>query len=221
MSLNEIILRIKSNHALKLMLSVILTGGFPLIYFGLLQSHQMFPVRIMPVSWLDRMIPFVPDTVYLYESIWLLMPIAPWLTKTRNELNAYWIGFAVMSIVGFSIFFFFPTAVLRPNNIQNTNVLYEALIRFDNGINACPSFHAALAVFHGACCHLIFSRGRWNRLIQGVIWVWVLGILAATLLTKQHVFVDIVAGIILGVGGFVVLRFREYSLLQERNLHEK
>jgi len=38
--------------------------------------------------------------------------------------------------------------------------------------------------------------------VTALVWIWVLGILAATLLTKQHAVVDIVAGSLLGGIGF-------------------
>lgn len=221
MSASEIISRVKSNWALKIVFSVVFTVGFPSIYFGVLQRHPMFPVTTMRISWLDQLIPCVPGSVYLYESIFLLMPIAPWLTETKNELNRYCMGFALMSLVGFCIFFFFPTLNPRPKDIHGANCLYQALIQFDNGINACPSFHAAFTIFHGACCHATFSAGTWNKRIRWIIWIWVLGILASALLTKQHVFVDLVAGAILGVGGGAVFWFRTNGLSrQEERLHE-
>jgi len=221
MSANEIILRVKSNWALKVFFSVVFTVGFTSIYFGVFQRRQMFPVTTMKISWLDQLIPWVPDSVYLYESIFLLMPIAPWLTKTRRELNRYCLGFVLMSLVGFCIFFLFPTLNPRPKDIHGANSMYQALIQFDNGINACPSFHAAFALFHGACCHATFSVGTRNKRIRWIIWIWVLGILASALLTKQHVFVDLVAGAILGVGGGVIFCFRTNALSrQEERPHE-
>ncbi|MEJ2110679.1 MAG: phosphatase PAP2 family protein [Acidobacteriota bacterium] len=171
-----------------------------------LNQHQMFPVTTMQISWLDQWIPWFPSAVYLYESIFLLMPIAPWLTVTKSELNAYCIGFIFMSLVGFCIFFFFPTLNPRPQVINGANSLYLELIRFDNGINACPSFHAAFTVYHGILCHFTFNAGNRNRWVRRIIWVWALGILASALLTKQHVFMDLVAGSLLGICGAALCR---------------
>jgi len=218
MSLNEIISSIKSNLALKIVFSVVFTIGFLSIYFGILQKHQMFPVTTMQISSLDQWIPWFPGAVYLYESIFLLMPIAPWLTGTKGELYAYCLGFTLMSLVGFCIFFFSPTLNPRPQDIYGANSLYMALIQFDNGINACPSFHSAFTVFHGILCHRTFSARSRNRWIRPIIWIWILGILASALLTKQHVFIDLVAGALLGIGGIAVSRFsmNRWSQRKER-----
>jgi len=203
--------------------SVVFTIGFPAVYFGILQKHQMFPVTAMQVSYLDKWIPWFPGAVYLYESIFLLMPIAPWLADTKSELFAYCLGFAVMSLVGFCIFFFFPTINARPQDIYGANSLYMALIRFDNGINACPSFHSAFTVFHGILCHFTFSTGSPSRWIRPVIWIWVSGILVSALLTKQHVFLDLAAGALLGAGGIAVFLFSNsvLSRRKERSSEQK
>lgn len=211
MSPDEIVTRVRLHWKLKIALSVLLTIGFPAVYFGLLQRFPKFHVTKMNESWLDCMIPCVPDSVYLYESIWLLMPIAPWLMKTRDQLLRYCTAFAAMSTFGFCIFYFFPTAIPRPDNVANTNALYDALMQLDNGLNACPSFHAAFAVFHATCCHVIFASGVWDRCIRWAIWIWVAGILVSTLLTKQHVIVDLIAGTALGFGGFALFRYRPHE----------
>lgn len=122
-----------------------------------------------------------------------------------------------MSLMGFFVFFFFPTGIPRPAFVCTTHALYNALIQFDKGINACPSFHAAFAVYHGACCHAIFKRGAGETWMRVFIWVWVSGILASTLLTKQHVVVDIIAGSILGLCGYVLF-FRPRTMSLEAKI---
>ena len=83
---NAIILRIRSNLWLKLVLGAVLTGGIWGTYL-FLQRHVLFPVTAMPATAIDRMIPFASGTVYLYESLWLLMPIAPWLMGSNDEIT--------------------------------------------------------------------------------------------------------------------------------------
>ena len=77
-NVNAIVLRLRSNLWLKLLLGAVLTGAIWGTYL-FLQRHVLFPVTAMPATALNRMIPFASGTVYLYESLWLLMPIAPWL----------------------------------------------------------------------------------------------------------------------------------------------
>lgn len=199
---NEFALRVRSNLRLKLVLGAVLTGGIWGTYL-FLQRHVLFPVTAMQPTALDRMVPFVPGTVYLYESLWLLMPIAPWLMSSREEVIRYARGLSLISLAGFAIFILYPTSCPRPREIPD-NALYRNLISFDLELHAFPSLHAAFAVFHGACCHALFRQGVWRRGVQVCIWLWVAGIVVSTLLTRQHVILDVLAGILLGWGGYAL-----------------
>jgi membrane-associated phospholipid phosphatase len=203
MNSDEIIVRIKSNWVIKLMLGLGLCVMFAAIYL-IPQHYPIFPVTAMQLLRIDRMIPFMPSSVYLYESLYLIMPVAPWLMKTKAELSQYSKGIILMNIVGFGFFFFVPTLVLRPTDVQDTNMLYRLLIHLDNPLNAFPSLHVAFALFHAACCHIIFSASAKSRALQGFFWLWAVGIMVSTLLTKQHVFVDALGGAILGLGSFAL-----------------
>ena len=203
MNADEIASRVRSNLRLKLALSAVLTSGIWTTYL-FLQRHVLFPVTAMHPTALDRMIPFAPGTVYLYESLWLIMPIAPWLMMSREELIRYTQGLLLVSLIGFAVFVLYPASSPRPQGGHDLNALYRAMIRVDNELNALPSLHAAFAVFHGACCHALFNRGVWHQRIRLLIWLWVAGIVASTLLTKQHVVVDVAAGVVLGLGGYAL-----------------
>lgn len=189
----------------KLLLSVVMTGGFAAGYLWL-EYHPLFPVTRMESSWLDRMIPFLPGAVYLYESLWLIMPIAPWLMTSRGDLDRYVLSLLFVTAIGFGIFLFFPTSCPRPEYSGHANALYRALISVDNEGNAFPSLHSALAVLSAGCCRSVLpdaDSGRWLRVLM---WIWAGGIVVSTLLTKQHVVIDAVAGIALGLGGYAIFR---------------
>jgi membrane-associated phospholipid phosphatase len=203
MNSSEIISGIASNWRKKVIFGLGLMALFALLYL-LPQRCPMFPVTMMPPTWLDRAVLFSPDFVYLYESLYLLMPIAPWLMKSEEELDRYCLGIALMTFVGFCFFLLLPTSCSRPENALGANVLYRGLILVDNESNAFPSLHVAFALFHGACCHMIFCRGRGHAALRQFFWSWAIAISASTLLVKQHVFMDVVGGAILGLGIFMV-----------------
>ena len=200
MRVGDIIARFKFHWRLKLMLGFWVTLGFTTLYV-LLQRFPVFGIVQVKASRLDRMIPFVPSAVYLYESLWLIMPLSFWLTHSMEELNHYAYGFILISMIGFGIFFLYPTANPRPGGLQHANDIYRALIRLDRELNAFPSLHAALAVYSGLCFDALFFTSRWRTRGRWLIWPWVLGIVASTLLTKQHALIDAMAGAILGYAG--------------------
>jgi membrane-associated phospholipid phosphatase len=72
----------------------------------------------------------------------------------------------------------------------------------ESGDDVFPSLHSAFAIFHAACCCVVFrtSPGR-----NGIPWFfrgWALAIIAAILRTKQHIVLDALADAALGFAGF-------------------
>jgi hypothetical protein len=186
-----------ANWQLKAWLSVIMSAGFWTAYL----CAQRFPLgmpRPAPSLALDAMIPFLPGTVVLYESLWVLQAIAPWLMQDRRELLIYCRTLGIMMIVALTIFILWPTASPRPADTASANALYRALIRVDLDLNAFPSLHAAFTVYSALGCRSLFRRMRAPPAALALVWAWMAGILAATLLTKQHTILDVVAGVALG-----------------------
>jgi len=184
--------RLKAHWRFKLMAGAILFIAFFIGYFLLLNFH-VFPVREMPVTSLDRLIPFQPDALLLYLSLYLYIPLAPWLLDNKRDLNACCLALSGLGLVGLVIFLFWPTAIPRPDSAA-----YRPLIAIDKPGNACPSLHAAFAVFSAICIDRLARHLGDHDLARALSWLWCLGILYATLATKQHVAVDLVAGTVLG-----------------------
>jgi hypothetical protein len=188
---------VRTHWQFKLMLSVLLSGVFWSAYL-LAQRFPLGVVRPAPSVALDAWIPFVPGTVYLYESLWLLQAVAPWLMRDRRELVVYCRSLWVIMVPALFVFVVWPTASPRPESVETANAFYRALIRVDLELNAFPSLHAAFVVYSALGCLVVFRRLRYPAGAMGLICVWAVGILAATLLTKQHTIPDLCAGAFLG-----------------------
>jgi membrane-associated phospholipid phosphatase len=184
--------RLKAHWRFKLMAGTIIFISFFVGYFLLLNVH-VFPVREMPVTSLDRLIAFQPDALLLYLSLYLYVPLAPWLLDNKRDLDACCLALSGLGLVGLVIFLFWPTAIPRPDSAA-----YRPLISIDKPGNACPSLHAAFAVFSAICIDRLARHLGDRGLVRSLSWLWCLGILYATLATKQHVAVDLVAGTVLG-----------------------
>ena len=88
---------------------------------------------------------------------------------------------------------------MRPEVTPGTYLFYDFVARNDLPRNACPSLHAAFGVFTAGCAWEVFrglKRGRW---LIGAIWLWTTAVLVSTLLIKQHVILDLIAGAVLGL----------------------
>lgn len=187
-------------------------GVFFAVYFYLLKQPA-FPTTVMPITWLDGLIPFQPWAVYLYFSLWVYVSLPPALLATRRELSGYALVVAGTCLFGLIVFYFWPTAV-PPADIDwarypQVNFLKE----LDASGNAFPSLHVATAVFSGIWLHHLlrgFGAPRWI-IISNTLWC--AGIVYSTLATRQHVAVDVGAGLLLGaLPAYASLRHRRRSV---------
>ena len=75
--------------------------------------------------------------------------------------------------------------------------------------NACSSLHVATAVFSGTWLHHLLRRFSAPPWILICNFLWCIGIVYSTLATRQHVAVDVLAGLVLGVlAAYLSLRQR-------------
>jgi membrane-associated phospholipid phosphatase len=194
--MNNLLQRLRAEWRLKLAVTIFLNLWVGIPYYGLQHVH-FFPETAMPAGIVDHSIPFVPNTVWLYLSLYLLMPIAPLLMQRREELMRYTVGMAGATLLATIVFIFWPTICLRPA-LPNPSGAYQLLVAIDRPFHAFPSLHACFAVYSVLCAR-VAGFTLWLRL---VLWTWTALIDYGALATKQHVFIDLIAGGILGALAF-------------------
>jgi len=183
-------------------------GLFFTAYLFLLKE-PVYPTTVMPITLLDRLIGFQPLALPLYVSLWVYVSLPPALLATRRELVGYGLAMAGTCLAGLIVFYFWPTVVPAADIdwAQHPDVAF--LKTMDASGNACPSLHVATAIFSGIWLHHLlrgFGAPRWLLLIN---WVWCSGIVYSTLATRQHVAVDVLAGLVLGaLAAYLSLRHR-------------
>ena len=173
-------------------------GLFFVAYFHLLH-HPAFAVTTMPETALDRLIPFQPGALVAYLSLWFYVGVGPGLQRDPVDLVNYgwWVG--LLCVTGLLIFLFFPTQI-PPQGIDMSRAPGFAMLQgVDAAGNACPSMHVAIAAFT-----LLRLQDVWQRIgaplfLRTLDLVWCAAIVLSTLLTKQHVVLDVVAGGALGL----------------------
>jgi membrane-associated phospholipid phosphatase len=195
---STIVGRLLSELGLKLVLMLAL-NLWVYVPYCFLQRHSFFQPTMLPASFLDRLIPFSDKAVWIYLSIYLLMPIGPFLMANRRQITRYALGVVLISILADLVFLFWPTLCPRPG-AGSTIAAYRTLVSLDYPLHALPSLHAAFAVFSALCAGQVFRELGTPALWRSAVWVWALFILFATLLTKQHVIVDVAAGSVLAFG---------------------
>jgi hypothetical protein len=194
--------RVRTLLPQKLLAGVVFGVLFAAPYYAN-QYVSLRPVRPMPATWLDRAVPFRPGATWWYVSWYVMLCVSPALLATRKQLRQYAAGICVNGLVANLVFLLSPTGVARPVSNDGLDWVYRTVVTFDRPVNACPSLHAALAVF----TTLWFARlcraeprlplrrpGLW----AAAMWLWTAVIFYATLATRQHVVLDLLAGSVLG-----------------------
>jgi membrane-associated phospholipid phosphatase len=189
--------RLASLFWLKTLGSTFAISSFFVLYFVILK-HPVFTVRVMPVLPPDIWIPIMPSSVWVYFSLWIYICIPSSMMHQAGQLGAYLLGAFLTSVIGLSVFFFFPTAVPAWEIDWSQYRYLHFLKDSDASGNACPSLHVAFAVYSG------FWLARMLRIVE-VPWpfrivnaLWAVLIVLSTMTTKQHVLVDVLAGVLLG-----------------------
>ena len=167
-------------------------------YFYLLKVPA-YPPTVMPFTLLDRLIGFQPLALPMYLSLWVYVSLPPALLATRRELYGYGLAMAGTCLAGLIVFYFWPTVIPAANIDWAQYPDVEFLKSMDASGNACPSLHVATAVFSGIWLHHLLRRFGAPLWILIVNWAWCTGIVYSALATRQHVAVDVLAGLVLGV----------------------
>jgi membrane-associated phospholipid phosphatase len=171
---------------------------FELIYGGadVLAAQHSHRVRLHLDG--ELAIPFVPETVLLYLSLYLLFWAAPFVLHSRRELKALTATLAVVTLCAGVCFMFLPAESAFPT--PSDMGAWTGPVRFAKGLalryNYVPSLHVAL----GVVCVAVFAS-RAAVVGKVVLWAWALAICASTLLLHQHYLIDVVTGFALGLAG--------------------
>ena len=193
----ELVGRARSLFLVKLIGTTAWTGLFFVGYFHLLR-HPVHPVTVMPLTALDRWIPFRPEALLPYVSLWLYIGIAPGLQRRFVDLAAYGAWAAALLACGLAFFYLWPTAVPVATFDPRGFPGFDLLRGLDAAGNACPSMHVAVALFTAIWVDVLLrsiGSPAWLRASNAA---WLAAIVYSTLALKQHVVVDAVAGAALG-----------------------
>ena len=142
----ELAQRVRSHTAIKILGIGTFMWVFFLGYFHLLR-HPVHAVTIMPLTVIDRLIPFQPQTLAIYLSLWLYIGVAPGLLLTLRELGIYALWLAALCLTGLACFYFFPTTVPSLALDSSGHPGFAMLKTVDAAGNACPSLHVATSMF--------------------------------------------------------------------------
>lgn len=181
-------------------------GVFFIGYFHTLHNPA-YPVLPMPLTALDRLIPFQPQALAVYLSLWVYVGIAPGLMLTLREMLVYAGWAALLCLAGLTCFHFWPTAV-PPRTMDLSGLAGFTLLQgVDASGNACPSLHVASAMFTAIWVERLLRIVQAPAALRALNALWFVAIAYATVAVRQHVVLDVAGGIVLG-GAFAALSMR-------------
>jgi membrane-associated phospholipid phosphatase len=175
---------------------------YTVILMGYVACRQQpfFPARELSLSVIDRAVPFIPETVWLYGTVSYTTLFALFWIRDRAGLRRLvltLVAAAAICWVGFAIY---PVAFPRhlyplPAEVTASTQRLAELRLSDYPDNCLPSLHVALA---SALALTLTEQGqpRWLRLSAPL---WAFAIAVSTLTVKQHYFVDVWTGALAGL----------------------
>lgn len=200
----QIVARFRAHWLLKMLGTTLSITAFMCVYFWLLR-HPAYPVHIMPLTSVDRMIGFQSWSLLPYATLWLYISLVPALLHlNRREMAPYLSAVASLSLIGFGIFYFWPTAVPKPDVDWALYPSIEFLKSMDTSGNACPSLHVAFAVLTALWLQRLLKQMHAPLPVHMLNLGWCSLIAWSTLATKQHVMLDLEAGAALGLAVAIV-----------------
>lgn len=177
---------------------------FLVVFFQLylwLQKNPLFAVTQIPATALDDWIGFQPWTITLYLSLWVYTALPVALQPDKPRLLRYTGAISVLCLIALLVFLVWPTSVSDAVGVRPaSNGLFAMLYAVDSTGNACPSLHVAASVMSCMWLQAILTQVRAPAWLNAVNVAWCLGIVFSTLATKQHLLLDVLAGVALGIG---------------------
>jgi membrane-associated phospholipid phosphatase len=164
----------------------------------LVPNHlQLVEPRRLWWSAVDAWAPFLPATVWIYFSDYLLVSSAFLVSEGWDEVKRFVRAYFVLLAIGAVIHLCWPTAFPReafpvPGNDGSARAL-TALRGVDAATSCLPSMHVAGSYLAA------FSLWHRRRSLFGGYVFWATAVAVSTLTTKQHYLVDVLAGLALAV----------------------
>lgn len=155
---------------------------------------------------LDRSIPFVPEAIFLYASMYTAMIYPLFVVRSRALFRRVALAYALTISISFALFLVYPVSGVELRRAAGPldasrfaswgiSVLYA----LDPPFNLFPSIHLSIAT--------LAALAAWKaRPVYGAISApWLALIAASVSLVKQHYLVDVAAGVALAVAVHVVV----------------
>jgi membrane-associated phospholipid phosphatase len=180
---------------IKIVYFLLTLGILIFLYYGVNYATP-FKARELPITFIDRNIPFHVVFAYIYISFYLVFLISI-LSNPKPLALECAIAIIINTVIASCIFFFFPTqmpAAVYSSEEHTHYFLSKLLQSLDVKNNCFPSLHVANA--YTAAFYLALNR---KLLLRCIIWIWFILLCWSVVSTGQHYFYDIIGGIVVAL----------------------
>ena len=175
--------------------SLIASSWYGLVYGGCdwVTSQRVDFVRVhLPF---EERIPFVPDLIWVYSSIYLLFAMFPFALDSSAKLKTAGLALMLATGIGAISFMLIPAEpdFALPNDLGLFPFVFQLSDKVNLNYNQVPSLHVAFVTI---CCELFIRNARPGAAF--VFRCWPFAVAIAAVMTFQHHIVDVISGYLLG-----------------------
>jgi len=143
----------------------------------------------------DRVVPYVPEWIFVYVAIYFAAILPVFVVKERHYFRRIALAYLIVETIAVSSFLLVPVQmVLRPELVPDGSLINWGMMLCyyaDLPVNCFPSLHVAIAVLGALACLKV------DRVVGSISSIIALLIIASTMLIKQHYVADVIAGLVL------------------------
>ncbi len=183
------------------LLLLVPVGLVILAVYSVLNQAPVFTPRLLPLTAVDRAVPFWVWTIWPYIALNLSNAVIPFFIRGRRTFRQSVLTLCLVMGVSALFWLLWPTTYPRPAAPVDASAsawLYNTLMRMDAPTSCFPSAHIA-----GPAAQLIFLSREQPKL-KGLLWGGYALIAPTVLTTKQHYLWDILGSLVLVAGAYWV-----------------
>ncbi len=151
--------------------------------------------------WIDERIPVVPAFVWIYMSCYWFPLLTLMVVRDWHRVNLVLLSLTLCTLVAFVVHLAIPVAFPRPilgSSVSERMLTFLYSHDFQPGAQQLPSLHVVITFLLYMACR---KQGL-SRLAGTAIAALAALIIVSTLLVKQHLVIDVVAGLVLAIAAW-------------------
>lgn len=172
----------------------------------MLNHHPVRTPRLLPMTPVDELIPFLPWTIWPYMLLLLADAVMPMLIRRDETFRRMLQAFGVTVVLNIAGWVVLPVTYPRPPLPVGEGVTlwgYRTLVGIDTPLNCFPSGHISVPAV------LCWAVAQDRPALRWPLWCGFALLAPSILTTKQHYAWDLVGGLAIAWMGVSAVRRRE------------